>query len=184
MMPGMIPEDEAGRANIPYRYVGILAVLIAIGGIIIAWLGGQGILPINPGVALGMSILLATILVCCAAAILQGTFASRIADYGDMEIRYDEAMEHFENEEWENALLIFTELAGPKMDHKRGTFYAAVCYEKLNDWENVKKYIKAYLTLKKDDAEAWEILARAERSMFEYEASEEALDRAARIRGN
>jgi tetratricopeptide (TPR) repeat protein len=178
MIPGMIPEETPEGVTPPYKYIILLAVLVPLGGIVLAWLGGQGILPIDPAVTLGMSILVATVIICCAAVIMQGAYASRIVNYSEMEIRYDEGKEHFDNQEWENALLIFTELAGPKLDHKRGTYYSACCYEKLGDWENVKKYISAYLKMKPNDAEAWEMLSRAHRSLFEYEEAQYARDQA------
>jgi tetratricopeptide (TPR) repeat protein len=182
MIPGVIPQEASQSFNPPYKYIFLIATLIALGGIILAWLGGQGILPIDPAVTLGMSILVATIVICCAALIMQGTYASRMVNYSEMEIRYDEGKEHLDNEEWENALLIFTELAGPKLNHKRGTYYSAYCYEKLGDWENVKKYISAYLKMKRNDSEAWDMLARAHRSLFEYEEAQYAQEQAARYR--
>jgi tetratricopeptide (TPR) repeat protein len=182
MIPGMIPEEVTESVSPPYKYIFSMAILIAIGGIILAWLGGQGILPIDPAVTLGMSILVATIAVCCAALIMQGSYASKMVSYSEMEIRFEEGKEHFDNEEWENALLIFTELAGPKLDHKRGTYYAACCYEKLGDWENVKKYIGAYLRMKPNDAEAWDILSRAHKSLFEYEEAQYARSQADKFR--
>ena len=182
MIPDMIPEEATEGFTPPYKYILLAAALITVGGIVIAWLGGQGILPIDPAVTLGMSILLATIVICCAAVIMQGTYASRIVHYGEMEIRYEEGMEHFENGEWENALLIFTELAGPKMNHKRGTYYSACCYEKLGDWENVKKYTIAYLRMNPKDAEAWNMLSRAHKTLFEYEEAQHARGQADRFR--
>ncbi|MDH4212737.1 MAG: hypothetical protein ACFFCT_13410 [Candidatus Odinarchaeota archaeon] len=178
----MIPEETSEGFSPPYKYIILIAALITVGGVILAWLGGQGILPLNPAVTLGMSILLATIVICCAGVIMQGTYASRIVNYSEMELRYEEGMGHYENEEWENALLIFTELAGPKLDHKRGTYYSACCYEKLGDWENVKKYTNAYLRMKPKDAEAWEMLSRAHKTLFEYEEAQYARDQADRFR--
>jgi tetratricopeptide (TPR) repeat protein len=182
MIPGMIPDETAEGVTPPYKYVLLLAALIALAGIVLAWLGGQGILPIDPAVTLGMSILVATVVICCAAILMQGAYASRIVNYSEMEIRFEEGKEHFDNKEWENALLIFTELAGPKLDHKRATYYAARCYENLGDWENVKKYISAYLKMKPNDTEAWELLSRAHRSLFEYEEAQYARDQANKYR--
>lgn len=182
MIPGVIPENAAEGFTPPYKYIVLIAATITSGGIVLAWLGGQGILPLSPSVTLGMTILVATVVICCAGVIMQGTYASRMVNYSEMEIRYDEGMEHFENEEWENALLIFTELAGPKMNHVRGTYYAACCYEKLGDWENVKKYIGAYLSMKPKDPEAWELLSRAHKTLFEYEEAQYASDQADRYR--
>jgi tetratricopeptide (TPR) repeat protein len=174
MLPNDLPEETTKVFSSPYKYAMVIAALIAVGGIVAAWLGGQGILPIDPGVTLGLSILVATITLCCAAVIMQGTYASRIVNYSEMELRFEEGMGHFDNEEWENALLIFTELAGPKMDHKRATYYAARCYEQLEDWENVKRYTMAYLKMQPRDAEAWELLARAHKTLFEYEEAQYA----------
>lgn len=181
MIPNAVPKEAVEGFSPPYRYVALLALLITLGGIIAAWLGGQGILPIDPTITLGITILAATIVVCCAAVIMQGTYASRIVSYSEMEIRYEEGKLHFDNEEWENALLIFTELAGTKMDHKRGTYYAACCYEKLGDLESAKKYIMAYLRMKPRDAEAWEMLSHYHKSLFEYEEAQYAKEQAERV---
>ncbi len=181
MIPGLVPQEAAEGFSPPYKYIILITALITVGGIIAAWLGGQGILPINPAVTLGFTILAATVVVCCAAVIMQGTYVSRMVHYGEMEIRFEEGKTHFDNEEWENALLIFTELAGPKMDHKRATYYAACCYEKLSDLENVKKYTKAYLGMKPRDAEAWEMLARSHKRLFEYEEAQHAQAQAERF---
>jgi len=180
MIPGAVPQEATEGFSPPYKYIMLIAALITVGGIIAAWLGGQGILPISPPVALGVTILVATIIVCCSAVIMQGTYISRIVSYSGMDIRFEEGKTHFDNEEWENALLIFTELAGPKMNHKRATYYAACCYEKLGDWESVKKYTKAYLGMKPSDAEAWEMLARSHKSLFEYEEAQYAQEQAER----
>jgi len=181
MIPGVVPQEAAEGFSTPYRYIILIAALISVGGIIAAWLGGQGILPISPAVTLGITILATTIVVCCAAVLMQGAYASRIVNYGEMEIRFEEGKTHYDNQEWENALLIFTELAGPKMNHKRATYFAACCYQKLSDWENVKKYTKAYLRMKPRDAEAWEMLARSHKSLFEYEEAQYAQEQAERL---
>ncbi len=178
MIPGMVPPEETGtQFRMKPRYVVLLGILIVISGVILAWLGGQGILPLDPNITLTLTILTATVIMCCVSTLMIGSVASKIPDYQDMEIRFEEGMSHFENEEWENALLIFTELAGPSMDHKRALYYAAVCYGKLDDWENVKKYIRAYLKLKPKDVEAWEILVDAHKRLFEYDEAEAAQER-------
>ena len=102
-------------------------------------------------------------------------------EYGEMEIRFDEGMQHYENEEWENALLIFTELAGPRLDHKRALYYAARCYEHLDDWENVKKFCNAYLAIKPKDREVWEMLSEAHKKVFEYSEAEDAAEKASKL---
>jgi tetratricopeptide (TPR) repeat protein len=184
MIPNDLPKETPKEFSSLYKYAIIIAAFVAVGGVVAAWLGGQGILPIDPGVTLGMSILVATITICCAAVIMQGTYASRIVSYGEMEIRFDEGKGHFDNEEWEEALPIFIELAGPKIDHKRAAYYAARCYEHLDDWENVKKYANAYLKLQPSDAEVWQLLARAHKTLFEYEEAQYADEQADRYRNS
>jgi len=182
MMPGMAPTDSEGESvNIKPKYIGIAAIAIVFGGIIIAWLSAQGILPFDGPSVLGVTILAATVIVCCASAIMLGSVASKLPEYGDMEIRLDEGMEHYGNEEWENALLIFTELAGPKLNHKRALYYAAKCYEKMDDWKNVKKFCNAYLVLKPKDREVWELLSSAHKKLFEYGEAEDAQVRASKL---
>ncbi len=179
MIPGMAPVDGEGNpVQFKPKYIAILAVVIVFGGIAVGLLSAQGILPFDGPLVVGLSILTATIIVCCASTIMLGSVASKMPGYGQMEIRFDEGMEHFQNEEWENALLIFTELAGPKMDHKRALYYSARCYEKLDDWENVKKYCSAYLAIKPQDREVWEMLSDAHKRLFEYAEAEEAQKRA------
>jgi len=98
-----------------------------------------------------------------------------------MEIRYDEAKSLYDNKEYEPALQIFKELAGPNLNHKRALYYGARCYEALEDWENMKVFCKAYLEIKSKDKEVWEMLNRAHKKLFEYEEAQEALDRANRL---
>lgn len=182
MMPRMVPPEDTGDGiNIKPKYIGIVAVAIVFGGIIVALLSAQGILPFDGPIVIGVTILVATVIVCCASTILLGSVAAKIPEYGDMEIRFDEGMEHYKNEEWENALLIFTELTGPKMNHKRGLYYAALCYEHLNDWENVKKFCNAYLILKPKDREVWEMLSSAHKKLFEYGEAEDAQEKASKL---
>lgn len=178
MMP-INPDQQESRMSIPApKYIGVLAVMIIIGGIVTAFLAGQGYVPVDPGTVMGMSILLATIIVCCSSTLMIGSFAQRVPEYGDMEIRFDEGKMRFENEEWEYALEIFKTLAGPKLDHKRALYYGARCYEELSDWENMKTFCKAYLEMKPKDKEVWEMLNRAHRRLFEYGEAEDALNRA------
>jgi len=109
------------------------------------------------------------------------TYSQRIPEYGEMEIRYEEAKSRYDNEEYEAALEIFKELAGPRLNHKRALYYGARCYEALDDWDNMKIFCKAYLQLKPKDKEVWEMLNRAHKKLFEFEEAEEAQDRANRI---
>jgi hypothetical protein len=179
MIPAM-PEDETGGGlpGFKPKHIGIVAVVIVVAGIIGAFLAGQGIIPVNPGLVLGSTILFATLIVCCASSLLITSFASKMPEYGEMEIKYREGMDLYEDEEYEKAIPVFLELAGPKLDHKRALFYAAKSYEALDDWENVKKYTKAYLEMKPKDKEAWEMLTSAHKRLFEYEDAEEAQSKA------
>lgn len=182
MIPGMAPtENVEADLKIKPKHIALLAMLIVFSGIILAWLGGQGIIQMDPNIVLGITILTATIIVCCASTIMLGSVAAKIPEYAEMEQRFEEGMAHFENEAWENALLIFTELSGPKMDHKRALYYAALCYDKLDDLENVKKFARAYLELKPNDKEVWNLLASAHKRLFEYEEAEVALERASSL---
>lgn len=182
MIPGIVPpENTHSDFKITPKYMAIACAVIVVGGTVLAWLGGQGILPFDPGITLTITILTATVVMCCSSTIMMGSVASKIPEYADMELRFEEGMAYFENEEWENALLVFTEQAGPKMDHIRALYYAALCYSKLDDWANVKKYIKAYLKLKPEDKEAWEILADAHKKLFEYDEADSALQKIAEL---
>ena len=178
MMPLNPDQQESGmRMPAPKKIAGI-AVIIIIGGIFAAFLAGQGIIPIDPSMVLGMSFLLATIIVCCSSTLLIGSFAQRVPEYGDMEIRFEEGKMRFDDQEWEYALEIFKTLAGPKLDHKRALYYGARCYEELDDWENMKVFCKAYLKMKPKDKEVWEMLNQAHKKLFEYGEAEDALNRA------
>lgn len=178
MMPLEPDRAESQTSMLSPKNIGGASILIVVGGIVVAWLGGQGYLPIDPILALGMSFLLATIIVCCSSTLMLGSLARRIPEYGDMEIRFEEGKLRFDNEEWDYALEIFKSLAGPKLDHKRALFYGARCYEEMDDWENMKIFCKAYLKLKPKDKEVWEMLNRAHRRLFEYGEADEALGRA------
>ena len=181
MIPAM-PEDREGAApNIQPKHIGALAIIIAFGGIIAAFLTAQGFLPGNPSMTLGMALLVSMIVVCCGSSCMMTSYASKTVEYGEMEIRYKEAKEYYDNEEWEKALPIFIELAGPKKDHKRAAYYAAKSYENLDDWENVKFWCKAYLELKPKDREVWELLSTAHKRLFEYEDAQIAADKASAL---
>ena len=174
-------EEEHGMSMLPPKYVSIAVVLIFVGGVILSLLGGQGYLPIDPGMTLGLSIMLVVVLICCSATTMIASYSQKIPEYSEMEIKYDEAKSYFDNQEYERALEIFKALAGPKLNHKRALYYGALCYEALNDWENMKIFCKAYLELKPKDKEVWEMLNRAHKRLFEYGEAEEALDKASKL---
>jgi hypothetical protein len=158
------------------------AVVILIGGVALAWIGGQLGPPFpDPGMVIGFTILIVMILVCCSSMLVIGRFAARMPQYGEMEIRFEEGMEFYNNQEWEPALEVFKKEMGPELDHKRALFYGAKCCEKLDDLDCVKKYIKRYLELQPKDKQAWEMLADAHKKLFEYEEAEDALKKAAKL---
>ncbi|MHA2385139.1 MAG: hypothetical protein ACXAEE_02895, partial [Candidatus Thorarchaeota archaeon] len=108
-------------------------------------------------------------------------FTARMPRYGEMETRFKEGMEFYNNQEWEAALKIFREQMGPEMNHKRALFYGAKCCEILDDLSCVKEYTKKYLELQPKDKEAWEMLTNAHKRLFEYEEAEYAQKRAAEL---
>jgi tetratricopeptide (TPR) repeat protein len=177
MMPQLVEEEE-GMSMLPPKYVSVAVVVIFVGGVIISFLAGQGYLPLDPVMTLGMSVMLGVILVCCSATMMIASYSQKIPEYSEMEIKYDEAKSYYDNQEYERAVEIFKALAGPKLDHKRALYYGALCYEGLNDWENMKTFCTAYLELKPKDKEVWEMLNRAHKRLFEYEEAEAALDKA------
>lgn len=177
-----VPTDMDMRSR-NVKLIAVAAVVIIIGGIILAWLTGQGYLPavrefIEPAAILGITILTASILICCTASLLTGSYASKIPEYGEMEIVFEKAKEHYDAEEWEEALEIFQKLMGPNMDHKRALYYGAMCCEKLGNTENVIRYLRRYVELQPKDKEVWEILARAHKRLFQYEEANEAEQKA------
>ena len=180
MMP-QFPDEDEGIKFPAQKYVSVAVVIIFVGGVILSLLAGQGIIPIDPIMTIGMSIMLIVILICCSATMMIASYSQRIPEYSEMEIRYDEAKLRYENEEYEEALEVFKALAGPRLNHKRALYYGARCYEALDDWENMKIFCKAYLEIKPKDREVWEMLNRAHKKLFEYEEAEGALDKASRL---
>lgn len=154
------------------------------GGITIAWLSGQGflgeLLP-DPRIILGLSIMLSTVLVCCVTSGMITRLLTKMPEYHEMELQFDKAMAHYEEEEWDKAIAEFNELLEPDMDHKRALYYAARCYEQKDNWEKVKEYCQHYLDMQPDDKEVWELLALAYKRLFEYEEAEEARSRASEL---
>jgi hypothetical protein len=155
--------------------------VVLISGIAIAWLGGHDYLPVEPAMVLGITVIATMIIVCCSSTIVTGKIATKIPEYSHMELKFEKAMEHYENEEYYDALAIFQELLGPKRDHKRALYYSAKIYEKRNEWYQVKLYCKMYLEMQPKDKEVWQLLATAHKRLFEYEAAEDAMEKAAEL---
>ncbi|TXT56029.1 MAG: hypothetical protein BAJATHORv1_30413 [Candidatus Thorarchaeota archaeon] len=156
----------------------ISAVLVLLSGVALAWLSGRGFIFGDPGLYIGFSITVSSGIICCIALCQQRQYAGNITDYHEMEIIFEHAMMLYEEEEYEKALKKFDVLIGPKKDHKRALFYAAKCSEALDDWLAVKRFIKHYLELVPKDREAWELLSRAHKKLFEFEKAAEAEEKA------
>ncbi|MHA1906751.1 MAG: tetratricopeptide repeat protein [Candidatus Thorarchaeota archaeon] len=166
------------------KKVAIIGVLIIIFGIVLALLVGWGIvpLPLAPGDILGFTILIGAALICCTSTMFTSSIAAKMPGYGDMEIKFRQANQLFDEEEYEQALALFKELMGPEMNHKRALYYAARCCEKLDDYEGVKVYCNYYIKMQPRDAEVWEMLSNAHKKLFEYEEAEDAMIRAEKFK--
>jgi predicted Zn-dependent protease len=70
---------------------------------------------------------------------------------------------------------------GPANDHKRALYYGALCYDKLDKSEDMRNFLKRYLELQPKDKEAWDLLARAHKRLFEYAEAQEAEIRASEL---
>ncbi len=173
-----VPERE-GRSRIKIMLA--IGGVVLISGIVVAWLGGHGVLPVEPLMVLGVTVIITMLIVCCSTTLVTGKIASKIPEYSDMELRFEKGMEHYENEEWDEAMAVFHELMGPERNHKRALYYTAKIHEARNEWEEVKVYSKRYLEMQPNDREVWELLATAHKRLFEYEAAEDAIERASRL---
>ncbi|MHA1653040.1 MAG: hypothetical protein ACTSVT_03515, partial [Candidatus Thorarchaeota archaeon] len=78
-------EPERSREINKSKLLMVLAGVITVGGMLVALLGGYGILAVNPGMVVGFSFLVASIMVCCAAVMVTGSVASRLPEYSEME---------------------------------------------------------------------------------------------------
>ncbi len=177
---GANPEKQMSRPKL----VAGIGGLIIISGVILELLSGWGIVPLSfaPGDILGLTILVGSILICCSSTLMTTRYAAKIPEYGDMEIKFREAKHHFDNQETEEALVLFKELMGPEMNHKRALYYAARCCEVLDDYEGVKLFCTQYIKMQPRDAEVWEMLANAHKKLFEYEEAEDSMIRSEKLK--
>ncbi len=180
MLAGEEPTPEAtDEEERNYSRMFMLAALaVFLAGAIVSLLGGYGYIQVDPVQVMGFTMVSVAILICCGSLTITGRIMAKMPEYGETEEKFRQAMELYENEEWEEASQIFSELVGPKMDHRRALYYGARCLEKMDRWEDVKKYIGRYLELQPKDKEAWELLATAHRRLFEYEEAEAAEEKA------
>lgn len=180
-------KSMAWAATLGFSYAKIIKISVAIfvGGFVITMIQLNGF-PIIPGgdpaATFGFTVLLTTLTICCGATIMTTTYASRIGNYQEEENFYEIGKQHYDNGEWQEALNIFNQLLDPDWDHRRSLYYGARCYEKLGDWEGMKRFCKKYLELQSKDKEVWEMLGRAHKHLFEYEDADIALERASRLR--
>lgn len=163
------------------KAIALLAIPFFVVGAVLAWVASWLAWPISPGLILGAAITSSVILLCCSSYLAISSYSAKIPAYEDMEIQFRQGMQLFENKQWQEALAVFKDLMGPKMNHKRALYYAARCSEELSDWEGVKLYCRKYLEMKSKDKEVWEMLARAHKRLFEYEEADDALAKASRL---
>lgn len=174
------PTDDKDGFRI-VKVIACLATALFFAGAGLAWIADQFAWPISPGLILGASITVSVMLLCCSSYLSSMAYSSRMPAYDEMEREFTKGMQLFQNREWQEALEVFKQLMGPKMNHKRALYYAARSAEDLSDWESVKLYCRKYLEMKSKDKEVWEMLARAHKRLFEYEEADEALARASRL---
>ncbi len=182
MMPEPDGTPEQGGTRKAKR-VGLVGLLIILGSVITAWLVGWGYLPYfaPPAAIIGIGVIIGMILICCTSSLFTMSVAMKIPEYGELEIVFEEGMDHYEREEWKEALEVFRKVMGPEMNHKRALFYAAKCSGMLDDYEAVKMYLKYYMKMQPRDREAWEMLANAHKKLFEYSEAEDAMQRAQQL---
>lgn len=177
-------EDSPKRRFPVVKTLGLATLCVILGSIGLALAVGRGLLPIgiSVGMILGLGIIVGMVLMCCTSMMYMTSVTSKIPEYGDMEIEFKEGMEFYDNNEWENALIVFRKLMGPEMNHKRALYYAARCSEKLDDYRSVKLYCSMYIKMQPKDKEVWLMLANAHKKLFEYDEAEDAMKRAERFR--
>ena len=152
-------EDQFGsswRRYLNAKFIGIIAVLLIVASIITEMLNRLFSLGLPAGMAFVIGILMATVFACCMSLTTIGSIGMKLPEYGEMEQKFQTAKEFYDNREWREALILFKELHGERMDHKRALYYGAKCYEQLNDWEMVKQYCQKYLEMQSKDKEVWE----------------------------
>jgi len=178
MTPGN--SSEASK-KLSFKNIGLGIIVIIVGGFGLAFLAGYGYIAPDPGVIIGLTIILVTVLVCCISCTLLQSYSSKMPEYQELEDRFKDGMVLFEDEEWTAALEVFTEVMGPARDHKRALYYSALCYDKLEKSEDMRDLLKRYLELQPKDKEVWNLLARAHKRLFEYAEAQEAETRASAL---
>jgi tetratricopeptide (TPR) repeat protein len=168
------PTQRDRSTKLTVRTILVVAAVVFVGGLVVGLLGGLGVLAIPASSVIILTVLLVAVLACCSTITRLFQVSKRMPLYSEMEARFEQGKMLFDNGEWAQSLEVFLELAGPKKDHKRALYYAARCYENLEQWSQAKEHYRLYLKLQPKDKEVWHSLAQAHRKMFEYEQADEA----------
>jgi len=178
----MTPGNSSDLSKkLSFEKIGLTVSVILVGGIGLAFLAGYGYIELDPGIIIGFTFILVSVLVCCTSCTLLGTYASKMPEYQELEDRFKYGLVLFEDEEWTAALEVFKEVMGPAKDHKRALYYGALCYDKLEKSEDMRDFLKRYLELQPKDKKVWNLLARAHKRLFEYAEAQEAEIRASEL---
>ncbi len=175
----MVPENSSDLSKkLSFKKIGLAVSVIIVGGFGLAFLAGHGYINQDPGIIIGFTFILVTIIVFCTSCAFLGSYVSNLPDYQKLEDRFKDGLVLFEDEEWTAALEVFKDVMGPAKDHKRALYYGALCYDKLDKSEDMRDFLKRYLELQPNDKEVWNLLARAHKRLFEYAEAQEAEIRA------
>jgi tetratricopeptide (TPR) repeat protein len=87
-------------------------------------------------------------------------YPRRYSNYAVIERNLELSLEHIENDRWQDALVSLNLILRNMPDHQRAQYYAAVCKEKLGDFEGANENITTYLKIKPDDTDAVELQKR------------------------
>jgi tetratricopeptide (TPR) repeat protein len=178
----MIPGNSSDLSKrLSFKRIGLAVSVIIAGGVGLAFLAAYKYVELDPGIIIGFTIILVSVLVFCTSCTLLGSYMSRMPEYHELEDRFKDGMVLFEDEEWTAALEIFKDVMGPAKDHKRALYYGALCYDKLDKSEDMRDFLKRYLELQPKDKEVWNLLARAHKRLFEYTEAQEAEIRASEL---
>ena len=178
----MAPENSSDLSKkLNFKKAGLAVSVIIVGGVGFAFLAGHGYIDQDPGIIIGFTLILVTIVVFCTSCGFIGSYMSNLPDYQRLEDRFKDGLVLFEDEEWIAALEVFKDVMGPTKDHKRALYYGALCYDKLDRSEDMRDFLKLYLELQPKDKEVWNLLARAHKRLFEYAEAQEAEIRASEL---
>ncbi|MHA1576381.1 MAG: tetratricopeptide repeat protein [Candidatus Thorarchaeota archaeon] len=92
-------------------------------------------------------------------------YPTNYANYHFSESMLEDALVHYENEKWSEALVILDHINKFLQGHKRVLYYSARCNEELGDHELASSQYREYLELQPDDSEIRDALSRVEMSL-------------------